>query len=132
MKRILGMFLCVALLLSMTLPAYASTASLDFFYSSSQTQSIVPWTEESVISEGTTWKIEWTTATNISATRRAVVRILTAGGSKASSLWVYSSYSTKEHTYTDDVKNGQKYVHPAGRLDDRDSGTLMVDGTFWN
>lgn len=132
MKKILATILCAALLLSLALPASASTKSLDFFYSSSQTASFVPWTNESVISEGITWNLEWTSATIISATHRAVVRILTAGGSKASSLWVYTYNSTKEHTYTDDVKNGQKYVHPAGRLDNRDSGTLEVDGTFWN
>lgn len=135
MKKILATILCAAMMLSMTLPALAeksSTKSLDFCYISSQTQSMVPWTSESVISEGRTWNFEWTSATNISATCRAVVRILTAGGASASSLWVYKTKSTLSHPYNPDVENGQAEVHPAGRLDNRDTGTLTADGTFWN
>lgn len=128
MKKILATILCAALLLSLTVSALAETS---FSFSTTATSGYPAWCEAAQ-SNGKNWHFTWDPETNIASNHRAVVRILTSEGNYASSLWVYSSLSTKYHPYNDSAAYGKADTCPAGRLDDRDSGTLIVKGTFWN
>ena len=73
-------------------------------------------------------------AIGISSRRRAVVRIYAepSPGVYASSLYVYSTKSTAYHPYNSGFGNGARQTYIAGRMDNRDSGTLVVAGTFYN
>lgn len=82
-------------------------------------------------SSGQNWHITWTKS-NISLTHRAVVRVF-SGSDYASSKFVYTYHSTNYHPYKDGYGGGNnKSTYLKGRLDDRDSGTLSAEGTFWN
>ncbi len=129
MKKLFGITICLVLVFSMLAVAHAEMA---FYYQTTATSGIYSWTDYSDISNGRQWHFTWENPTNISANRRAVVRIMTAEGTSASSLWVYSTRSTAYHPYNDSAAYGQAYVHPAGRLDNRDSGELIVTGVFYN
>ncbi len=128
MKKFGCFMLCMMLVLCLAVTAFAST---DFSFSTTATSGFPAWCDPAQ-SSGKNWHFTWNDETNITSTHRAVVRILTAEGNYASALWVYSSKSTKYHPYNDSAAYGKAYTCPAGRLDDRDSGTLKVVGTFYN
>lgn len=128
MRKALGIILCAAMLLSMAVSAVAET---NFAFSTGSTSGAPVWAEAAP-STGANWHFTWDAGTNIASNRRAVIRILTSEGEYASALWVYSSLSTTYHPYTKNAANGCAFTCPAGRLDNRDRGTLVVKGTFWN
>lgn len=82
-------------------------------------------------SSGSNWHITWT-STNIASNNRAVVRIFTSTGEYASSKFVYTTTSSDYHPYKDGCGKGKKDTGIWGRLDDRDSGPLIVKGVFYN
>lgn len=129
MKKLVGVVTCVVLLTSMI-----SVASADIFfdYTTSAISGFPTWSNLALQSNGKNWHFTWDDGTNIASNRRAVVRILTDEGNYASSLWVYSTRSTNYHAYNDSASYGKANTTPAGRLDDRDTGTLRVAGTFYD
>ena len=127
-KKFVCFMLCMALVLCLAVTAFAST---HFSFSTTATSGYPTWCGAAKPS-GKNWHFTWDSDTNIASDHRAVVCILTAEGNYASALWVYSSKSTKYHPYNDSAAYGKAYTCPAGRLDDRDSGTLIVIGDFYN
>lgn len=127
MKKTLVCFLSLVLVFLVSTTAFAST---DFEYHGSETGHLLRWgpSEES---SGSNWHITWG-ANNLAPDKRAVVRILSKSGEYASSLWVYSSASTNYHPYKAGYGKGQAKTYIAGKLDDRDTGTLDVKGVFHN
>lgn len=129
MKKFLCFVFCCVLMASMMSVA---SADIPFSYSTSATSGFPKWTTVALESNGKNWHFTWDSGTNISSSCRAVIRILTDEGEYASSLWVYSTKSTNYHEYKDFAAYGGANTTPAGRLDDRDTGTLKVVGTFYN
>lgn len=127
MKKSICLALAALLLICYTVPAAAAT---HFDFSTSATSGFPRWTE-SQESTGANWHIEWKKGTNIGSNRRAVVRAL-CNGEFASSLFVYSTRSTKYHPYKDGYGHGDADTYVGGRLDNRDHGTLHVVGWFFN
>ena len=129
MKRLVA---ALSAVLCSTLIATSAMAAVDFSYSSAQTKDMVRWSD-SAESSGTRWHLTWdVNNSNISSTHRAAIRIYAGPGDYASALYVYSSYSTSYHNYYSGYGQGKKNTYIAGRLDNRDSGTLTVKGRFYN
>lgn len=127
MKKAIVFVLAAVLVLCCIASASASTS---FSWSGSTTSGFPRWGDDQT-SSGAKWHIDWDSSSNISSSRRAVVRIL-SNGNYASSLFVYSTLSSNYHPYKDGYGYGLADTYIAGRLDDRDSGTLTVSGTFYN
>lgn len=129
MKRFLAILL--VFICSMVLTANALAAT-NFSYSGSQTTTMMSWSSPAT-SSGTRWHLTWDTVnSNVSSTKRAVIRIYAGPGDYASSLYVYNSFSTAYHSYNSGYGEGKKETYIGGRLDDRDSGTLKAYGIFYN
>lgn len=129
MKRFFGFLMCLVMLASMMSVA---SADISFNYSTAATSGFPRWSNVALESNGKNWHFTWASGTNIDSDTRAVIRILTDEGEYASSLWVYTTKSTDYHAYKDFAAYGGANTTPAGRLDDRDTGTLKVVGTFYN
>ena len=128
MKKLFGITICLVLVFSMLSVAHAetkiycrTTSKVDFESWASPAQS-----------SGRQWHFTWESPTNISENHRAVVRIMTTENTFASTLWVYSTWSTAYHPYYEAAAYGNAFTYPTGRLDDRDSGILEVSGYFYN
>ena len=127
MKKLFAGFIAV-MMLCLTLGS--AMASTNFSWSGNDTVNFHAWGSPDW-SSGSNWHITWGD-TNISSSLRAAVRIYAAPGEYASSIFVYSTESSAYHPYKSGYGNGAKKTYIAGRVDNRDSGTLVVDGTFYN
>ena len=129
MKKFVCFVLCVTLALSIGVTALAATY---FDIRTTSTSDFTVW-QESATSTGKNWHFTWESGTNISENCRAVVRIMTSQGNYASSLWVYSTKSTKYHPYNDSASYGKADTCPSMRLDTRNVGQeLRAVGYFYN
>lgn len=126
-EKLFAGFLAV-MMLCLTLGS--AMASTNFSWSGNDTVNFHAWGSPDW-SSGRNWHITWGD-TNISSSLRAAVRIYAAPGEYASSIFVYSTESSAYHPYKSGYGNGAKKTYIAGRVDNRDSGTLVVDGTFYN
>lgn len=127
MKKFLALVLCTMMICAVMTMAMGET---EITWSGSDTENFHSWTTPAD-SSGGSWHIVWGDNTNIASDLRAVVRVH-CGESAASATWVYSSKSSKYHPYNSGYGYGACEVELRGRLDDRDSGLLIVDGTFYN
>ena len=130
MKKLFAGFLVVMMLY---LSFGSAMASTNFSWSGDGSGDPKRW-GDSQASSGNNWHITWGSNTTISSSKRAVVRIYAepSPGTYASSLYIYSTKSTAYHPYNSGFGNGLKDTYIAGRMDNRDSGTLVVEGTFYN
>lgn len=126
MKKIVATVLSVVLLCSASL----ASASTSFSYTGSETTDFIQWSQPAE-STGANWHLTWTKC-NLSSTKRAVVRVYAAPGVYASSLYVYSSASTAYHPYKSGYGQGKANTYLGGRKDNRDTGTIIVSGEFYN
>ena len=126
MKKFIAFVLGLVIMCSVSL----ASASVNFQYSGSEKVNFIRWSD-STKSSGKNWHITWG-SNNLSSTKRAVVRVYSAPGVYASSLYVYDSASTAYHAYKSGYGQGKASVYLAGRMDDRDSGVLTVAGQFHN
>ncbi len=126
MKKIFALVLCLVTVFSFTL----ASASTSFSYRGSEKVDFIQWSQPAQ-SSGKNWHITWG-ENNLSSTNRAVVRVYAAPGVYASSLFVYSSPSSAYHPYKSAYGQGKSTTYLGGRMDNRDSGSLNVAGTFHN
>jgi hypothetical protein len=127
MKKMFAAFLCVVML---CLSVSSAMASTNFSWYGNDTVDFHAWGSAEK-STGSNWHVTWSWG-NMSSSLRAAVRIYAGPGNYASSIFVYSSKSSAYHPYKAGYGNGGAYTYIAGRVDNRDSGTLDVGGIFYN
>lgn len=126
MKKIIASVLLVVLVCTASL----ASASTPFSYRGSEKVGFIQWSQPAE-STGNYWHIT-RGDNNLSSTKRAVVRVYAAPGIYASSLFVYDSPSTAYHPYKSGYGQGKSNTYLGGRMDNRDSGELNVEGNFYN
>ena len=127
MRKLFAVLVCIMMICVFVGSALAST---HFEWYGNDTSTFYAW-GPSQISTGSNWHITWEKG-NMLPSLRAAVRIYAAPGEYASSTFVYSSQSFAYHPYNPGYGNGGANTYIAGRVDNRDSGTLDVSGTFHN
>ncbi len=127
MKKFLALVMATMMICAVMTTAMAETT---IEWEGEDTRNFHSWTTPAD-SSGGSWHIVWGENTNIASNLRAVVRVH-SGERAASATWVYSSKSEKYHPYNSGFGYGACKTELRGRLDNRDSGWLIVDGTFYN
>jgi len=127
MKKFFALVLATMMICAVMTTAMAE---IPISWSGSDTVAFHSWTDP-IFSDGAEWSIGWGECTNISSNHRAVVRVY-SGNRVASAKWVYSAKKATPHPYAAEFADGNAMVTLYGRLDNRDTGLLVVDGIFYN
>jgi hypothetical protein len=126
MKKIIALVMCLAILCASVSALAYKTTSYSINTSSTSEYQIA---SSQVTTTGANWYITYSSG-NLSGSHRAVTRVH-KGATAISSTWVYSGSSTTSHPYKSGYTGGGvSGVTFRGRLDDRDSGTLLMSGNF--
>ena len=121
MKRFASLVLIVMLCVICVVPAMAVRVLC-----ASDSTSFKRWSADTT-SVGTTWSLSWGTS-NLSADKKAAVKIYHAPGVYASHTFYYQSNSTASHSYLPAYANGQT-VYVAGKKHSG-TGSLYISASF--